>query len=51
MDIACLDPTLRQELSTATNAVARMLVTIDGDTYLCSGTLLNDAQSSFTPIS
>jgi hypothetical protein len=26
-----------------------MLVTIDGDTYLCTGTLLNDAQNSFTP--
>ncbi len=49
VDIACLDATLQQALATATNAVARMLVTIDGDTYLCTGTLLNDAQSSFTP--
>ena len=48
-DIACLDPTLREQLATATNAVAKMMVTIAGDTFLCSGTLLNDAQSSFTP--
>ena len=49
VDIACLDAALRQQLSSATNAVARMLVTIQGHTYLCSGTLLNDSQSSFTP--
>ena len=49
VDIACLDPALRQQASSATNAVARMLVTSDGSTYLCSGTLLNDARSSLTP--
>jgi hypothetical protein len=49
VDIACLDTTLRQQLSSATNAVARMVVTIDGDTFLCSGTLLNDSQNSLTP--
>jgi lysyl endopeptidase len=49
MDIACLDTPLQQQLASATNAVARMVVTIAGSTYLCSGTLLNDAQGSFTP--
>jgi hypothetical protein len=49
VDIACLDPALQLQLRTATNAVARMLVTIDGDTFLCSGTVLNDSTNSFTP--
>jgi len=49
VDIACLDATLRQQLSAATDAVAKMMVTIAGDTFLCTGTLLNDAQTSFTP--
>ena len=49
VDVACLDAALRQQLSTATNAVARMMVTVAGDTYLCTGTLLNDARTSFTP--
>jgi hypothetical protein len=49
VDIACLDATLRQQLASATNAVARMMVTTDGDTFLCSGTLLNDSLDSLTP--
>ena len=49
VDIACLDATLRQQLATATNAVAKMMVTIAGDTFLCTGTLLNDSLTSFTP--
>jgi len=49
VDIACLGAPLRQQLLSATNAVARMAVTIEGSTYLCSGTLLNDSLNSFTP--
>jgi hypothetical protein len=49
VDLACLSPALRQQLSSATNAVARMMVTIQGSTYLCTGTLLNDSLNSFTP--
>lgn len=49
MDVACLAPTLQQQLATATNAVARIFVTVKGVTLICSGTLLNDAQGSFTP--
>ncbi len=48
-DVACLAPTLQQQLTTATNAVARIFVTVKGVTMICSGTLLNDAQGSFTP--
>ncbi len=49
VDIACLAPDLQEQLATATNAVARVMVTIDGATFLCSGTLLNDSIVSFTP--
>jgi len=49
VDIACLDPALQQQLATASNAVARMMVTVQGSTYLCTGTLLNDSLTSFTP--
>ena len=31
------------------NAVARMLFTKNGGSYLCTGTLMNDAQNSFKP--
>ena len=48
-DVACLAPTLQQQLNTATNAVARIFVTVKGVTIVCSGTLLNDAHGSFTP--
>ncbi len=49
VDVACLAPTLQQQLATASNAVARIFVTVKGVTLICSGTLLNDAQGSFTP--
>ncbi len=49
VDIACLAPTVQQQIATASNAVARLLVTVKGVTYLCSGTLLNDSLNSFTP--
>jgi len=48
-DVACLAPTLQQQLTTATNAVARIFVTVKGVTMICSGTLLNDAPGSLTP--
>jgi lysyl endopeptidase len=49
VDVACLAPALQQQLATATNAVARIFITVKGVTMICSGTLLNDAQGSFTP--
>jgi lysyl endopeptidase len=49
VDVACVAPALRQQLASATNAAAKMMVTIDGNSYLCSGTLLNDSLTSFTP--
>ena len=48
-DIACLAPALKEQLATATNAVARIFVTVKGVTIVCTGTLLNDARGSFTP--
>ena len=49
VDIACLSPTLQQQLASATNAVARMMVTIQGDHLPVLGNLLNDSLNSFTP--
>lgn len=49
VDVACIAPSLQQQIASASNAVARMIVTISGTTYVCSGTLLNDSRSSFTP--
>lgn len=37
------------ELDAASRAVARTIFTDQGDTFLCTGTLLNDIQSSQTP--
>lgn len=48
-DVACLAPSLQQQLSTAIRATARIFVTVKGRTLICSGTLLNDLQGSFTP--
>ena len=49
VDVACIAPSLQQQIASAANAVARMMVTVSGTTYLCSGTLLNDSRGSFTP--
>jgi lysyl endopeptidase len=49
VDIACLPSTLRQQAASAVNAVARMALTDEGQTALCSGTLLNDSIASATP--
>lgn len=44
-----LDAVCNASYITQSNAVARMLYTSGGKTYLCTGTLLNDAQASGTP--
>lgn len=44
-----LDAVCDANFTTQSNAVARMLFTMGGNTYACTGTLLNDAQSSGTP--
>jgi len=49
VDVACLSPTLQQQAATAINAVARMVFTDHGLTGICSGTLVNDTTTSFTP--
>src|SRR5450631_278612 len=49
VDVACLSPTLQQQAATAINAVARMVFTDHGLTGICSGTLINDTTTSFTP--
>ena len=49
VDVACLSPALQQQSLSAVNAVARLLVTDKGQTGLCTGTLINDATTSFTP--
>lgn len=47
---ACnLDAVCDANFATQSNAVARMLFTSGGNTYACTGTLLNDAQGSGTP--
>ena len=49
VDVACMSSTLQQQAATAINAVARVVLTDLGQTYLCSGTLLNDSITSGTP--
>ncbi|HEV2976083.1 MAG TPA: trypsin-like peptidase domain-containing protein [Casimicrobiaceae bacterium] len=49
VDIACMSNSLRQQAASAVNAVARMVVTDQGQTFLCNGTQLNDSITSFTP--
>ncbi|MGL4436235.1 MAG: trypsin-like peptidase domain-containing protein [Giesbergeria sp.] len=47
---ACqLDSTCYDEHASKRNAVARMIFTKGGSTYVCSGTLLNDNKGSGTP--
>lgn len=48
-DSCNLDAVCDASYATQSNAVARMLFTSGGNTYLCTGTLLNDAQGSGTP--
>ena len=44
-----LDANCYSENAQERNAVARMLFTKDGGSYLCTGTLMNDTQNSFKP--
>lgn len=48
-DSCNLDAVCDANYALQSNAVARMLFTSGGNTYACTGTLLNDAQSSGTP--
>jgi lysyl endopeptidase len=49
IDVACISTTLKQQAAAAIGAVARVVLTDLGQTYLCSGTLLNDSITSSTP--
>lgn len=44
-----LDATCHDDVANLRDAVARMIFTNAGQTYACTGTLLNDSQSSGTP--
>lgn len=44
-----IDVPCKPELSAESRSVARMIFVIEGGSYLCTGTLLNDSQSSKTP--
>ncbi|MCX5823463.1 MAG: trypsin-like peptidase domain-containing protein, partial [Deltaproteobacteria bacterium] len=44
-----IDATCYSAWSSESNATAKMTYVKDGGSYLCSGTLLNDTTSSFTP--
>lgn len=48
-ELCNLDASCYEELAPQRNAVARMLFTKFGRTYVCTGTLLNDAGSTQTP--
>jgi len=49
VDVACMATPLKQQAATAINATARILLVHQGNSYLCSGTLLNDSLSSGAP--
>lgn len=44
-----IDVSCKPELSVESRSVARMVFVIDGGSFLCTGTLLNDAQSTQAP--
>ncbi len=48
-DTCNLDANCYSDNAQERNAVARMLFTKDGGSYLCTGTLMNDTQNSFKP--
>jgi hypothetical protein len=48
-DVACVAVPLKQQAASAINATARILLIDHGNSYLCSGTLLNDSASSGSP--
>jgi hypothetical protein len=47
--VACIAAPLKQQAATAVNATARILLVNQGNSYLCTGTLLNDSATSLTP--
>ena len=47
VDIACVQPSAA--LLNQAKAVAKLVFTEDGNTYVCTGTMLNDSIRSFTP--
>lgn len=49
VDVACMSASLKQQAASAVNAVARLVLTDQGQTFLCTGTLLNDSITSLTP--
>ena len=49
VDVACMSATLKQQSASAVNAVARLVLTDQGQTVVCTGTLLNDSITSLTP--
>jgi lysyl endopeptidase len=49
VDVACVAAPLKQQAATAISATARILLVDHGNSYLCSGTLLNDSASSGAP--
>ena len=48
--VACMVAPLKQQAATAINATARILLVDQGNSYLCTGTLLNDSASSGVPL-
>lgn len=48
-DTCNLDAVCDTGFASQSNAVARMLFTMNGNTYVCTGTLLNDSKGSGTP--
>jgi hypothetical protein len=48
-DTCNIDVSCRPEYSSESRSVARMIFVNNGSTFVCTGTLLNDAQSSTTP--
>jgi hypothetical protein len=49
VDVACIGTALQQQAATAINATARVVLTDLGQTFLCSGTLVNDSIASGKP--
>lgn len=49
VDVVCIAAPLQQQATTAINATARILLVDQGDSFVCSGTLLNDSITSLTP--
>jgi hypothetical protein len=48
-DVACVAAPLQQQAASAIKATARILLVDGGDSWLCTGTLINDSANSTTP--